>query len=209
MENLDEWIREQFNAGYSQDKIFQSLLKAGYSEQEARSSIQRILGQRKSKSTFRQYRPLIYLLSILIIVLFLTGGYLYALSKEPFIQISPQDSRLPKINVTREVQKNVSPGSRLGVLLKASSDQPLEVELYEKLPDGFTIMNSISSMPSERLNNNIYLFNITKKPDTYGVGITYFVKVPQNAESGSYQIQGWYKADNQKINIEPTKFDVV
>jgi len=217
MENLEKWINDRLDNGYSPDEILQSLLKAGYSEDQARSSIQRVLSQKKSNQSSQsyssqkfpkiidQYKSLIYLLIILALILFFTGGYMYAMPGE----ISTQTSRLPKINVTREVHKSVSPGSRLGVLLKASSNEPLEVELYEKLPEGFTIMNSISSMSSKKLDDNVYLFNITKKPNIYGIGITYFVKVPSNAIPGEYQIEGWYVANGQKINIEPTKFNVV
>ncbi|MCD6478026.1 MAG: hypothetical protein J7K87_03410 [Candidatus Aenigmarchaeota archaeon] len=80
MSDLKAWIKKQLDSGYSQEQILQSLLKAGYSEVQARRAIQEVLNQRKEKNkiTISYYKPLIYLLILLLIILFLTGGYLYA-----------------------------------------------------------------------------------------------------------------------------------
>jgi len=217
MDNLEKWIDEQLNSGYSQDQILQSLLKAGYSEVQARRAIREVLNQRKkNKMMLKQYKKLIlvavFLLIILVAITYYFGSTRPAeitsttnISKETTTTIQQSS---PKISVSREVDKEVNPGGRLGVLLKASFSEPSDLKLYEKLPEGFEIMNDISSMSSQKLDNNVYLFEISRNENTYGIAITYFVKVPSDAK-GEYQIEGWYEVNNQKINTESSKFKIL
>ena len=218
MPDLEEWIKNQLDSGYSQEQIFQSLLKAGYSKEAADFALQKVLNSRKIKNKMmsKQYKKLIivavFLLIILVAITYYFGSARPAeikttttISEETTTTIQQSSSQ---ITVSREVDKEVNPGGRLGVLLKASFSEPSDLELYEKLPEGFEIMNDISSMSSQKLDNNVYLFEISRNENTYGIAITYFVKVPSDAK-GEYQIEGWYEVNNQKINTEPSKFKIL
>jgi len=112
MENLDKWIQSQLDSGYSQDKIFQSLLKAGYSEQEARSSIQRVLSQKKSqfqskpqsesKPIFTQYKSLISIV-IIILIVSLVGVHYFVPQNNPEKFMKSNIQYKPIDNLTSDV----------------------------------------------------------------------------------------------------------
>ena len=58
MPDLEEWIKNQLDSGYSQEQIFQSLLKAGYSKEAADFALQKVLNSRKIKNKMmsKQYK---------------------------------------------------------------------------------------------------------------------------------------------------------
>ncbi len=79
MPDLEEWIKKQLDSGYSQEQVFQSLLKAGYSKDDANSAIQKVLNSRKIKNKTMSKLPtnLIIAAIILVVVLAVTTYYFY------------------------------------------------------------------------------------------------------------------------------------
>ena len=203
MRDIEEWVRDQLNSGYSRKQIIQSLLDSGYSTEEAISVIKKVTSQKEEAKKKIDKKQISYLIIIFVVASF--SFYYFVLY--PYLPQLPGETKT-SVNITRDLHSEVNPGSNMGVLIKASFEEPTDLEIYEKMPEGFEIIGPISSHMPEELENNLYFFNITKKPDTYGIAITYFVSVPEDA-SGSYQIQGWYKLDGQKINIEPSNFKVL
>ena len=112
------------------------------------------------------------------------------------VKNAEQDSKTD-VSFSREIPKDIK-GSNALIILRLSYPTPKSIDIYEKLPSGFSINNQGTNLEFTKLNDNTYLFQIPRMNRVLGNAIIYNLEIDESIKSGTYEISGYIEVNNKK-----------
>lgn len=130
------------------------------------------------------------------------------------VETKSQEKSEVDIYLYRNIPAEIKLGDQIEVTLELFYHQTQNMDLYEKLPSGFRIVSEeIDRSPEFRifkeLDNNIYLYEISKNNKPPKIRIDYILEVSEKVTLRTYKIEGWVEAGGERIASTSSEIKIV